>query len=77
MAEPLSRRSLLQAAALAAATPTASLAAPGRASAAVEAPQALVTRVRSTVNAWVSAGLLSQTDGATVVRTAEQATYAS
>ncbi|MCL8009837.1 beta-L-arabinofuranosidase domain-containing protein [Streptomyces sp. AS02] len=38
---------------------------------------ALVTRVRSTVNAWVSAGLLSQTDGATVMRTAEQATYAS
>ncbi|MFJ8531901.1 beta-L-arabinofuranosidase domain-containing protein [Streptomyces sp. NPDC093591] len=37
---------------------------------------ALVTRVRSTVNAWVSAGLLSQADGQTVVRTAEQATYA-
>uniref|UniRef100_A0AAU1I692 Glycoside hydrolase family 127 protein n=1 Tax=Streptomyces sp. NBC_00180 TaxID=2903632 RepID=A0AAU1I692_9ACTN len=38
---------------------------------------ALVSRVRSTVNAWVSAGLLSQAGGQTVVRTAEQATYAS
>ncbi|MEY9989397.1 hypothetical protein ABIE67_001429 [Streptomyces sp. V4I8] len=37
---------------------------------------ALVTRVRSTVNAWVTAGRLSQADGQTVVRTAEQATYA-
>ncbi|WP_328429424.1 beta-L-arabinofuranosidase domain-containing protein [Streptomyces sp. NBC_00443] len=37
---------------------------------------ALVARVRSTVNAWVTAGLLSQADGQTVVRTAEQATYA-
>ncbi|MGW6736481.1 beta-L-arabinofuranosidase domain-containing protein [Streptomyces sp. NPDC055013] len=37
---------------------------------------ALVSRVRSTVNAWVTAGLLSQADGRTVVRTAEQATYA-
>ncbi|MGC9535923.1 beta-L-arabinofuranosidase domain-containing protein [Streptomyces sp. UG1] len=37
---------------------------------------ALVTRVRSTVNAWVSAGLLSQADGQTVVRTAQRATYA-
>lgn len=37
---------------------------------------ALVARVRSTVNAWVTAGLLSQADGQTVVRTAEGATYA-
>ncbi|MGF0173480.1 beta-L-arabinofuranosidase domain-containing protein [Streptomyces sp. Marseille-Q5077] len=37
---------------------------------------ALVSRVRSTVNAWVTAGLLSQANGRTVVRTAEQATYA-
>jgi hypothetical protein len=37
---------------------------------------ALVSRVRSTVNAWVSAGALSQADGQTVVRTAERATYA-
>ncbi|KMS75338.1 glycosylase [Streptomyces viridochromogenes] len=37
---------------------------------------ALVTRVRSTVNAWVTAGRLSQAAGQTVVRTAEQATYA-
>lgn len=36
---------------------------------------ALVTRVRSTVNAWVTAGRLSRADGQTVVRTAEQATY--
>ncbi|MEU8986012.1 beta-L-arabinofuranosidase domain-containing protein [Streptomyces sp. NPDC048558] len=38
---------------------------------------ALVSRVRSTVNAWVTAGLLSQAGGQTVVRAAEQATYAS
>ncbi len=38
---------------------------------------ALVSRVRSTVNAWVSAGLLGQTDGQTVIRTAQQATYAT
>ncbi|WP_369167144.1 beta-L-arabinofuranosidase domain-containing protein [Streptomyces sp. R28] len=37
---------------------------------------ALVSRVRSTVNAWVTAGLLSQADGRTVLRTAERATYA-
>ncbi|MGW5472713.1 beta-L-arabinofuranosidase domain-containing protein [Streptomyces chartreusis] len=37
---------------------------------------ALVSRVRSTVNAWVSAGLLGRTDGQTVIRTAQQATYA-
>ncbi|MGW1608088.1 beta-L-arabinofuranosidase domain-containing protein [Streptomyces sp. NPDC002285] len=37
---------------------------------------ALVSRVRSTVNAWVTAGLLSQANGRTIVRTAEQATYA-
>ncbi|MEU9660640.1 beta-L-arabinofuranosidase domain-containing protein [Streptomyces chartreusis] len=37
---------------------------------------ALVSRVRSTVDAWVSAGLLGRTDGQTVVRTAQQATYA-
>ncbi|WP_327595971.1 beta-L-arabinofuranosidase domain-containing protein [Streptomyces chartreusis] len=37
---------------------------------------ALVSRVRSTVNAWVSAGLLGQADGQTVIRTAQQATYA-
>ena len=36
----------------------------------------LVARVRSTVDAWVGAGLLSQADGRTVVRTAEGATYA-
>ncbi|MFG1671147.1 beta-L-arabinofuranosidase domain-containing protein [Streptomyces sp. Y7] len=36
---------------------------------------ALVARVRSTVSAWVSAGLLGQADGQTVVRTAQQATY--
>ncbi|MEV5910981.1 beta-L-arabinofuranosidase domain-containing protein [Streptomyces chartreusis] len=37
---------------------------------------ALVSRVRSTVNAWVGAGLLGQADGQTVIRTAQQATYA-
>ncbi|ELS51377.1 beta-L-arabinofuranosidase domain-containing protein [Streptomyces viridochromogenes] len=37
---------------------------------------ALVSRVRSTVNAWVTAGRLSQADGQAVVRTAERATYA-
>ncbi|MFE5893484.1 beta-L-arabinofuranosidase domain-containing protein [Streptomyces sp. NPDC056462] len=37
---------------------------------------ALVSRVRSTVNAWVTAGLVSQANGRTIVRTAEQATYA-
>ncbi|MFJ8635770.1 hypothetical protein [Streptomyces sp. NPDC093568] len=36
---------------------------------------ALVARVRSTVDAWVTAGLLSQADGQRVVRTAAQATY--
>ncbi|WP_155059170.1 beta-L-arabinofuranosidase domain-containing protein [Streptomyces blattellae] len=38
---------------------------------------ALVARVRSTVNAWVSAGLLSQANGQTVVATAESATFVS
>ncbi|MER5750490.1 beta-L-arabinofuranosidase domain-containing protein [Streptomyces sp. NPDC002088] len=37
---------------------------------------ALVARVRSTVDAWVSAGLLGQADGETVVRTARTASYA-
>jgi uncharacterized protein len=37
---------------------------------------ALVTRVRSTVDAWVTAGLLSRADGQKVVSTAEKATYA-
>ncbi|MFD5862214.1 beta-L-arabinofuranosidase domain-containing protein [Streptomyces chartreusis] len=37
---------------------------------------ALVSRVRSTVDAWVSAGLLGRTDGQTVIRTTQQATYA-
>ncbi|MFH8693322.1 beta-L-arabinofuranosidase domain-containing protein [Streptomyces chartreusis] len=37
---------------------------------------ALVSRVRTTVDAWVSAGLLGRTDGQTVIRTAQQATYA-
>ncbi|MFC8244873.1 beta-L-arabinofuranosidase domain-containing protein [Streptomyces chartreusis] len=37
---------------------------------------ALVSRVRSTVDAWVSAGLLGRTDGQTVISTAQQATYA-
>ncbi|WP_409473782.1 beta-L-arabinofuranosidase domain-containing protein [Streptomyces sp. HC307] len=35
----------------------------------------LVTRVRTTVDAWVAAGLLSRADGDRVVRTAEQASY--
>ncbi|WP_151476195.1 beta-L-arabinofuranosidase domain-containing protein [Streptomyces albicerus] len=38
---------------------------------------ALVTRVQSTVNSWVSAGLLSQADGQTVVTTAQNASYVS
>ncbi|CCK31979.1 secreted protein [Streptomyces davaonensis JCM 4913] len=37
---------------------------------------ALVARVRSTVDAWVAAGLLSAADGRTVVSTAQRATYA-
>ncbi|MDT0400935.1 MULTISPECIES: beta-L-arabinofuranosidase domain-containing protein [Streptomyces] len=37
---------------------------------------ALVARVRSAVDAWVSAGLLSRADGDTVVSTARRATYA-
>ncbi|WP_210586211.1 beta-L-arabinofuranosidase domain-containing protein [Streptomyces sp. GESEQ-35] len=36
---------------------------------------ALVARVRSTVTAWVSAGLLSRSNGQTVVSTAETASY--
>ncbi|MEV6167170.1 beta-L-arabinofuranosidase domain-containing protein [Streptomyces sp. NPDC051954] len=36
---------------------------------------ALVARVRSTVNAWVSSGLLGQANGQTVVGAAERATY--
>jgi hypothetical protein len=36
---------------------------------------ALVSRVQSTVNSWVSAGLLSQADGQKVVTTAQNATY--
>ncbi|MCT7356641.1 glycoside hydrolase family 127 protein [Streptomyces sp. 15-116A] len=36
---------------------------------------ALVRRVRSTVDAWVSGGLLSEEEGAAVVRTAREATY--
>lgn len=36
---------------------------------------ALVTRVRSTVDAWIAAGLLDAADGRTVVTTAERATY--
>ncbi|MDT0439881.1 MULTISPECIES: beta-L-arabinofuranosidase domain-containing protein [Streptomyces] len=36
---------------------------------------ALVARVRSTVTAWVSAGLLTAADGEKVVATAERATY--
>lgn len=35
----------------------------------------LVTRVQSVVNAWVSAGLLSATDGQRVVSTAQNASY--
>ncbi|WP_327715527.1 glycoside hydrolase family 127 protein [Streptomyces sp. NBC_00490] len=38
---------------------------------------ALVTKVTSTVNAWVSAGLLSQANGQVVISTAGQATYVS
>ncbi|MDO0931073.1 glycoside hydrolase family 127 protein [Streptomyces sp. DG2A-72] len=38
---------------------------------------ALVARVRSSVNAWVSAGLLSRANGRTVVATAERATFVS
>ncbi|WP_327344718.1 beta-L-arabinofuranosidase domain-containing protein [Streptomyces europaeiscabiei] len=38
---------------------------------------ALVARVQSTVNSWVSAGLLSQADGQKVVTTAQNATYAA
>ncbi|WP_328544515.1 beta-L-arabinofuranosidase domain-containing protein [Streptomyces europaeiscabiei] len=38
---------------------------------------ALVARVQSTVNSWVSAGLLSQADGQKVVTTAQDATYAA
>ncbi|MFJ3672809.1 beta-L-arabinofuranosidase domain-containing protein [Streptomyces sp. NPDC090106] len=38
---------------------------------------ALVTKVRSAVAAWVSAGLLSQADGDLVISTAQQATYAA
>ncbi|MFF3346943.1 beta-L-arabinofuranosidase domain-containing protein [Streptomyces sp. NPDC002779] len=37
---------------------------------------ALLSRVRSTVDAWVAAGLLGGADGRTVVRTAERATFA-
>ncbi|MEV6962529.1 beta-L-arabinofuranosidase domain-containing protein [Streptomyces sp. NPDC051207] len=37
---------------------------------------ALMARVRSTVAAWVSAGLLAEADGAQVVSTARRATYA-
>ncbi|MDK1349134.1 glycoside hydrolase family 127 protein [Streptomyces sp. 378] len=36
---------------------------------------ALVTKVQSTVNSWVSAGLLPQADGQKVVATAQNATY--
>ncbi|MBC2900156.1 beta-L-arabinofuranosidase domain-containing protein [Streptomyces cupreus] len=38
---------------------------------------ALLARVRSTVDAWVTAGLLGAADGRTVVRTAERATFAA
>ncbi|MCD7440674.1 glycoside hydrolase family 127 protein [Streptomyces lincolnensis] len=37
---------------------------------------ALVTRVRATVDAWVSAGLLTRADGDKVVSTAQRASYA-
>ncbi|MEU6032264.1 beta-L-arabinofuranosidase domain-containing protein [Streptomyces tauricus] len=37
---------------------------------------ALVTRVQNTVNTWVSAGLLTQTDAQKVVTTAQNASYA-
>jgi len=36
---------------------------------------ALVTRVQSTVDAWVSAGRLTQANGQQVVTTAQNATY--
>lgn len=38
---------------------------------------ALVTRVQSTVDSWVAAGLLTQANGRTVVDTAQRATYVS
>lgn len=38
---------------------------------------ALVSRVQSTVNSWVSAGLLAQADGQKVVTTAQNASYVS
>ncbi|MBE8470614.1 beta-L-arabinofuranosidase domain-containing protein [Streptomyces justiciae] len=38
---------------------------------------ALVAKVTSTVNAWVSAGLLTQANGQVVINTAGQATYVS
>ena len=38
---------------------------------------ALVSRVQSTVNSWVSAGLLGQADGRKVVTTAQNASYVS
>jgi hypothetical protein len=38
---------------------------------------ALVSRAQSTVNSWVSAGLLSQADGQKVVTTAQNASYVS
>ncbi|MGW0655667.1 beta-L-arabinofuranosidase domain-containing protein, partial [Streptomyces umbrinus] len=38
---------------------------------------ALVSRVQSTVNSWVSAGLLGQADGQKVVTTAQNASYVS
>ncbi|MFE8017875.1 beta-L-arabinofuranosidase domain-containing protein [Streptomyces antibioticus] len=38
---------------------------------------ALVTRARSTVDAWVAAGLLGQADGERMVATAQSATYAA
>ncbi|MFV0137450.1 beta-L-arabinofuranosidase domain-containing protein [Streptomyces sp. HMX87] len=38
---------------------------------------ALVTHVRSTVDAWVSAGLLGRAEGDAVVRTARRASYAA
>jgi hypothetical protein len=36
---------------------------------------ALVTRVRSTVEAWTAAGLLGRADGEAVVNTARRAVY--
>lgn len=38
---------------------------------------ALVGHVQATVDTWVSAGLLSQSNGQTVVNTANSATYVS